>query len=108
MNEEQTSLTVQVPSDVFEFIEIVKAEDPITAASIEKMTKLARKEGLKEVAKWIKNNPIAYGVGYWNGFEAVYESPNDQDKTPDNSEDKTPDKKPAKRKRKRIPPQDKE
>ena len=110
MNEEQTSLIVQVSSDVFEFIETIKAKDPITAQSIHLMTRLAREKGLKEVAKWIKNNPIAYGVGYWNGFEAIKESPNDQDNSepePEYSKSDQPKRK-GKRKRKRIPPEEQE
>ena len=92
------NLIIDVPSDVYDFIQNVKAEDPDTATSLDKMVKLARKEGLKEVAKWIKNNPIAYGVGYWNGFASI---PPEINETPD-PEPTTPTKR--KRKRRRMPP----
>ena len=90
MNQQESpKLIIDVPSDVFEFIQNVKAEDPTTAQSIQKMVVLAKKEGLKNVALWIKDNPIAYGVGYWNGFNPIV------DPDPD-------DKPPTKRKRKRT------
>ena len=37
-------------------------------SSISGMVKLAKGDKEKEAARWIKLNPIVYGVGYWNGF----------------------------------------
>ena len=57
-----------VPRNVYDFVERIREEQPALMSSIAEMVKLARDEKEREVARWIKLNPITYGVGYWNGF----------------------------------------
>lgn len=65
-----------VPRIVFEFVERIREEQPDQMSSISGMVKLAKSEKEKEAARWIKLNPVAYGVGYWNGFV-----PDDEEKS---------------------------
>ena len=53
---------------VYDFVERIREEQPEQMSSISGMVKLAKGDKEKEAARWIKLNPIAYGVGYWNGF----------------------------------------
>ena len=119
MTEPQFKATV--PRNVYDFVERVREEQPALMSSISKMVKLAREEKEPEVARWIKLNPISYGVGFWNGFipedaqpEAKFEPDEIVDDIIENSKKvqehaenvkaKLAEK--PKRKRKRIPPEE--
>lgn len=75
---EYSDRTVKVPAGVFAFIEETREEDPLVMSSVDRMAKRARTKGNKDVAKWIKDNPIAYGYGFWNGFETEASPENDE------------------------------
>lgn len=85
-----------VPRNVYDFIERLREEDPALLSSIAGIGKLAKDREEKVAARWIKLNPITYGVGYWGGFV-----PEDENNLAKNNLEE----KPA-RKRKRIPPQE--
>jgi hypothetical protein len=55
------------PREVCDFLKQAQ-EEGHDLSSIESTIKLARSEKKPKVAAWIKKNPLAYGVGYWNGF----------------------------------------
>jgi hypothetical protein len=55
------------PHEVCDFLKQAQ-EEGHDLSSIDNTIKLARSEKKPKVAAWIKKNPLAYGVGYWNGF----------------------------------------
>ena len=63
-----TDIKAVVPRNVYDFIERLREEDPALLSSIAGIGKLAKGREEKEAARWIKINPITYGVGYWGGF----------------------------------------
>ena len=112
-----TDVKAVVPRDVFDFVERIREEQPEIMSSVSKMVKLAKEEKEPKVARWIKLNPIAYGVGYWGEFapdaennlaeeivdDIIENSKKIQEHT-ENVKAKLAEK--PKRKRKRIPPEE--
>ena len=66
---------VTVPKDVYDFIEQMKIDRPEIVTSIRKMEAAAREQKKKDVAQWIKNNPVAYGFGWAYGFQVKETEP---------------------------------
>ncbi|MCK4830661.1 hypothetical protein KA005_83885 [bacterium] len=108
-----------VPRNVYDFVERIREEQPALMTSVAGMVKLAREEKEREVARWIKLNPISYGVGYWNGFipddadeksapeEIVDDIIENSKKVQEHAENiKEELKEKPERKRRRIPPQE--
>ena len=62
--------TAFVPQEVYDFITDMQADDPDATSSIATMIQIAKKRKLKNVASWLKDNPLAYGIGFWGEFEA--------------------------------------
>ena len=90
-----------VPRAVYDFVERIREEQPDQMSSISGMVKLAKGDKEKEAARWIKLNPVAYGVGYWNGFV-----PDDNVVEQDESDTAQPAEEQPARKRRRIPPKE--
>ena len=91
------------PREVCDFLKQAQ-EEGHDLSSIENTIKLARSEKKPKVATWIKNNPLAYGVGYWGEFipeDITVEQGEPEGEPAKNNLEEKP-----KRKRKRIPPQE--
>ena len=91
------------PREVCDFLKQAQ-EEGHNLSSIENTIKLARSEKKPKVATWIKNNPLAYGVGYWGEFipeDITVEQGEPEGEPAKNNLEEKP-----KRKRKRIPLQE--
>ena len=91
------------PREVCDFLKQAQ-EEGHDLSSIQTTIKLARSEKMPKVAAWIKNNHLAYGVGYWGEFvpeDITVEQTDTEAKLAENNLEEKP-----KRKRKRIPPEE--
>lgn len=92
--------TARVPKDVYDFVEDMRKDDPEAMTSIQAMTRIARERKLPDVANWLKENPIAYGIGYWGEFAPV------EDVEGKPAYEAKPETKPRRRRRRRPPNND--
>lgn len=70
--------TAFVPKEVYDFISDMQKDDPDAMSSIATMIKIAKERKLKKVVSWLKDNPLAYGIGFWGDFQpsTLSEDPN--------------------------------
>ena len=64
----ELNLTVIVSDEVLSDLIMAHRSGEMPLGRPKKLAPIMSKAKLKAGAQWVKENPLRYGVGYWNGF----------------------------------------